>query len=488
MTRRTKIVATLGPATDDPEVLEQMIAAGCDVVRVNFSHGDRDTHARRIRLVRAAARELDTDVAVMADLSGPKIRIGCFAAGEVALEAAAPFTLHARPDPPPGDHRGVGVSYLGLTQDVRPGSELLLDDGLMALEVERIEGSSIHCRVLTSGRLSDRKGLNLRGGGLSVPGISQQDEDDIRCAADWQVDYLAVSFPRDADDIHQARKLLRAAGGDAGIIAKIERTEAIANLEKIIDAADAILVARGDLGVEIGEAELPGLQKRIIAKSLERNRAVITATQMMQSMVEHPIPTRAEVLDVANAVIDGTDAVMLSAETAVGCHPVRVIEAMARICEGAERHVLEQPAPPRRMVRAEHIDQAIAMAAMFTANQVPVRAIVALTESGSTALWLSRARAPVPIFGLSRNRASLRRMRLFQHVQPLFFAPGEVSIRALVQAALGRVMNTGQVAEGDRVILTMGDDVGVEGATNTMKLLTMSAPDAPDPQTELPYR
>jgi pyruvate kinase len=473
MTRRTKIVATLGPATDEPEALERLIRAGCDVVRVNFSHGDPETHARRIRMVRAVARELDTDVAVLGDLAGPKIRIERFRESRVELEAGQPFVLYARANPPAGDRHGVGVAYLGLADDVRPGSELLLDDGLMAMRVDKVVGDEIHCTVLTSGYLSDRKGLNLRGGGLSIPGLSEADAADIERAAEWQVDYLAVSFPRSAEDIEQARSLLHKAGGTAALVSKIERTEAIENLEAIIEASDAVLVARGDLGVEIGEAELPGLQKRIIAMSLNQNRPVITATQMMQSMVDSPIPTRAEVLDVANAVIDGTDAVMLSAETAVGKHPARVIEAMARICEGAERHV--QAHVPTRMlnVRAERIDQAIAMAAMITANKVSVQAIIALTESGSTAQWLSRVRSPVPIVGLSPNRASLRKMRLFQHVHPLFYAPGdEQSIAEIQSQALERVREAGLIRSGDRVLMTLGDEMGVLGGTNTMKILT----------------
>jgi pyruvate kinase len=473
MNRRTKIVATLGPATDDPDALERLIRAGCDVVRINFSHGDPETHGRRIRMVRAAARELDTDIAVLADLAGPKIRIDRFREGKVLLEVGQPFVLYARENPPAGDEQGVGVAYLKLAEDVRPGSELLLDDGLMAIRVDKVVGDEIHCTVMTSGQLSDRKGLNLRGGGLSIPGLSEADAADIERAAEWQVDYLAVSFPRSAEDIEQARAMLRKAGGSAALVAKIERTEAIENLESIIDASDAVLVARGDLGVEIGEAELPGLQKRIIAMSLEQNRAVITATQMMQSMVESPIPTRAEVLDVANAVIDGTDAVMLSAETAVGRHPALVIEAMGRICEGAERHV-QAHVPSRRLnVRAERVDQAIAMAAMITSNNLPVKAIIALTESGSTAQWLSRVRSPAPIIALSPNRASLRRMRLFQHVQPLFFAYGDESAPELVRQALARVREAGYIAPGDRVLLTMGDEMGVLGGTNTMKILTV---------------
>jgi len=478
MRRRTKIVATLGPATDDPEAMEALIRAGCDVVRINFSHGDPETHARRIRLVRATARELDTDVAVLADLAGPKIRIDRFRDGHVELEAGQSFTLVAEDPPPAGDADRVGVAYLGLPADVEPGSELLLDDGLMAMRVERVDGTHIECTVRTSGRLYDRKGLNLRGGGLSLPGVSAADEADIRRAAEWQVDYLAVSFPRSADDIERARTLLRRAGGEAYLVAKIERTEAIENLDAVVEASDAVLVARGDLGVEIGEAELPGLQKHIISRSLELNRPVITATQMMQSMVESPIPTRAEVLDVANAVIDGTDAVMLSAETAVGRHPARVIEAMARICIGAERHV-QAHIPQRRLtVKPERTDQAIAMAAMITANNVPVDAIVALTESGSTAQWLSRLRSPVPIIALSPNRASLRRMRLFQHVQPLFFAADDVEAADAARHALERVVEAGLVQPGSRVILTVGDELGIEGGTNTMKIVT--AGDRPD--------
>jgi len=471
MNRRTKIVATLGPATDDADALEQLIRAGCDVVRINFSHGDATTHARRIKMVRAVARELDTDVAVLADLSGPKIRIDRFREGRVELTRGQTFSLYARENPPAGDEHGVGVAYLGLARDVQPGSELLLDDGLMAMTVSEVVGDEIRCIVDTAGPLSDRKGLNLRGGGLSIPGVSDADRDDIKLAAEWQVDYLAVSFPRSAEDMQQARDLLQAAGGSAGLVSKIERTEAIENLESIIKASDAVLVARGDLGVEIGEAELPGLQKRIIAACLKLNRPVITATQMMQSMIENPIPTRAEVLDVANAVIDGTDAVMLSAETAVGRHPSKVIEAMARICEGAERHVQAYQTSRLFSARAERADQAIAMAAMVVANNFGAQAIIALTESGSTARWLSRVRSPLPIIGMSPNRASLRRMRLFQHVQPLFFSANEARPSQIPRLAIERAREAGLVRTGDRVLMTLGDAMGVLGGTNTLKIL-----------------
>lgn len=478
MPRRTKIVATLGPATDDPDTLERLIKAGCDVVRVNFSHGDPDTHARRIKMVRAVARELDTDIAVLGDLAGPKIRIDHFKEGSVTLEVGQPFRLMACENPPAGDVHGVGVSYLGLPQDVSVGAELRLDDGLIALRVTGIEGQNIDCEVINGGRLSDRKGLNLRGGGLSIPGLADSDRKDIERAAEWQVDFLAVSFPRNAEDIEYARTLLREAGGDAAIVAKIERHEAIENLDSVVEACDVVLVARGDLGVEIDEAELPGLQKRIIKTALEHNRAVITATQMMQSMVESPIPTRAEVLDVANAVIDGTDAVMLSAESAVGKHPVRVIEAMSRICQGAERHV-EAHVPSRLLnVKAERIDQTIAMAAMMTANNLPVKAIIALTESGSTAQWLSRVRSPAPIIALSPNRQSLRRTHLFQHVKPLFFPPlnePDETTTSVTKRALAHVRDAGLISVGDRVLVTLGDQHGVRGGTNTLKIMTVEA-------------
>ncbi len=488
MKRRTKIVATLGPATDAEGELERLLAAGVDVVRINFSHGDPDSQQARVSRVREISRDLGIEVAVMADLRGPKIRVEHFADDYVDLEAGQAFVMRTGDDPAPGDASGVGVTYRGLAGDVKPGSELLLDDGLIAMAVERVDGGDIHCRVTTPGRLYGRKGLNLRGGGLTVPGVSPEDEADIRRAAEWDVDYLAVSFPRNADDIHRARKLLQAAGGSAGLVAKIERAEALGVLDEIVDASDAVLVARGDLGVEIGEAELPAIQKRIIRTSLDRNRAVITATQMMQSMVENPIPTRAEVLDVANAVIDGTDAVMLSAETAVGRHPVKVIEAMERICQGAERHV-DQAVDERRLnVHFERIDQTIAMAAMFTAAHVSLKAIIALTESGSTAQWLSRARSRVPIYALSPNRKSLRRMRLFRDVYPLQFDHSSEDRDHLDQAAVRRVAEYGAVAEGDRVLVTLGDTAGLMGGTNTLKFLQVGPGGEASRQPELQYR
>lgn len=480
--RRTKIIATLGPATDKPGMLVSMIERGLDVVRVNLSHGSAEHHRERVRAAREAAAACGREVAVLADLRGPKIRIESFEEGPVSLEPGDHFTLYARADAPMGNHAGVGVAYHDLAKDVKPGDTLLLDDGLVAMLVESVEDTDIHCRVSVGGVLSNRKGLNLQGGGLSVPGLAPHDIPDIKLAAEMDVDYLAVSFPSSADDMHNARRLLHEAGGHAALVSKIERAEAITHLEEIIDASDAVLVARGDLGVEIGDAQLPGLQKKIIETSLRLNKVVITATQMMQSMVESPIPTRAEVLDVANAVIDGSDAVMLSAETAVGKHPHKVVEAMNRICLGAERHCFNQGDQQRLNVRFERIDQAIAMATMFTANHVKVDAIVALTESGSTAQWLSRVGSHVPIFALTPNIHAQRRMALYRDVYSVPFQSQESNGDMAAMQALGHLLQLGYVSPGQRVILTMGDKMRVEGGTNTLRLVQISADGALETQ------
>ncbi|NNK37290.1 MAG: pyruvate kinase, partial [Xanthomonadales bacterium] len=417
--RRTKIIATLGPGTDEPGVLEGLIRAGVDVFRLNMSHGDAESHEQRARMVRNAARKLRWQVGLLVDLQGPKIRVETFENGSVKLESGDHFTLDSVDTTTPGNDRRVGVSYAGLPDDVKPGDVLLLDDGLISMQVQLVEGGQVHCLVENGGKLSNRKGLNLQGGGLSVAGLAKHDEPHIELAARMGADFLAVSFVSSAEDMHQARELLQRAGSEAALVAKIERMEAIENLEEICDAAEVIMVARGDLGVEIGDEELPGLQKRIIRTAIRHNRIVATATQMMQSMIENPVPTRAEVLDVANAVLDGTDAVMLSAETAVGKHPVKVIESLNRICLGAERHFEREGDVTHLNVRFERIDQAIAMAAMFMATNVSVQAIVALTESGSTAQWLSRVQTSVPIFAFSTNSSSRRKMALFRDVFPV---------------------------------------------------------------------
>lgn len=469
--RRTKIIATLGPATDSPEVLKSLLEAGADVLRINLSHGTHETQAARVEQVRTTARELGKEVAILADLRGPKIRIERFRSGNVELAEGDTFTLDASDEPAPGNKSRVGVTYKGLAEDVSPGDLLLLDDGLLTMRVVEIKSKDIICKVEAGGVLGDRKGINVQGGGLSLPGIAEHDVEDIPHAAAMGADYLAVSFPRNADDMNEARRRLREAGSQAKLVAKIERTEAIENLEEIIAASDAVLIARGDLGVEFGDAELPGLQKLITSKSLDQNRIVITATQMMQSMVESPIPTRAEVLDVANSVFDGTDAVMLSAETAVGNHPHVVVEAMNRICLGAERHDDTRLDSARLNVQFERIDQAIAMAAMFMATHVSVQAIVALTESGSTAQWLSRIRSAVPIFALSPLRDSLRRMALYRGVYPVAQDISSEDVGETLVEGVRMLLQQGHIKVGDRIIMTMGEYTGNEGGTNSIRLV-----------------
>ncbi|MDI3260767.1 MAG: pyruvate kinase [Sinobacteraceae bacterium] len=473
--RRTRIVATLGPATDAPGMLEKILVAGVDIVRLNLSHGQPQDHRMRAAAVRELAQKLGREVGVLADLQGPKIRIETFANGPVELTAGDPFVLDCSPDAPPGDTTRVGVSYYGLPGDVSPGDVLLLDDGLIALKVERVAGQEIHCRVLVGGRLSNRKGLNRQGGGLSVNALSDKDRADIKLAAEIGADFLAVSFVRTAADMHEARRLLHEAGGNASLVSKIERADAIPVLGEIIDASDVVMVARGDLGVEIGDAELPGLQKKIIRETVARNRAVITATQMLQSMVRSPIPTRAEVLDVANAVIDGTDAVMLSEETAAGAHPDLAVAAMARICLGAERQFEPKEDLTAAGHRLDRTDQAIARAAMLLANAIGVRAIVALTESGATAQWLSRYRSAVPIYGLSPFAEARRRMLVLRDVQPVAYRNAGETMAAATRGAIALLFSQGRLAEGDRVIVTHGDRVGQGGGTNTLKLLSVGA-------------
>lgn len=481
--RRTKIIATLGPATDRPGVLKAVIDAGLDVARLNLSHGAAEDHRRRTAEVRAASKAAHREVAVLADLQGPKIRIGRFSAGPVELEPGQRFDLDCTPDAPAGDATRVPVTYLGLVNDVKPGDTLLLDDGLIELSVQAVEAPWIRCIVSIGGMLSDRKGINRLGGGLSVGALSEKDRADIDLAASMGADFVAVSFAASAADMNEARALLRAAGSRAALVAKIERAEAIDNLAEIIDASDAVLVARGDLGVEIGFAELPGLQKKIIREALSRNRAVITATQMLQSMVDNPIPTRAEVLDVANAVIDGSDAVMLSAETASGRYPEKAVATMANLCLSAERQFegVELNVHPE----VERVDQAIAMAALHLAKKVGVRAIVALTESGATAQWLSRYRSPVPIYAMSRNSGSRHRMAVLRDVFPVAFDPHGGSAPHAARLAVELLYAQGRVAVGDRVIVTTGDHTGVLGGTNTLKLLRVGTGGVPEGLSDL---
>ncbi len=472
--RRTKIVATLGPATDDPQVLEGLIKAGVDVVRLNYSHGTHEEQAKRAEMVREAGEKFGRVVGVLADMQGPKIRTERFKNKKVELTKGDKFILDADMDPAEGTQEAVGITYKGLVTDVRPGNTLLLDDGRMILDVERVEGNKIHCIVAQTGVLSDKKGINLLGGGLSAPALTEKDKADIKAAAAIQADYVAISFPKSADDINQARQLLRDAGGYGGIVSKIERAEALEVIDEIIDASDAIMVARGDLGVEVGDAELPAIQKDLISRARAKDRVVITATQMMESMIENLIPTRAEVFDVANAVHDGTDAVMLSGETAAGAHPVKVVEAMSRICESAEQHPRAKVSDHRIELTFGRVDEALAMATMYTANHLDVDCIAALTESGSTVLWMSRISSGIPIYALSRRLQTRRKVTLYRGVYPTSIDFEKIGPYNMSSKVAKLLEEKGIVSEGDRIIITRGDMLGDEGGgTNAMKVITI---------------
>lgn len=471
MPRRTKIVATLGPATDSPKVMDRMIQAGVDVVRCNFSHNDGDLHLTRAEQFRNRARAHGHQIGVIADLQGPKIRIARFKNGPIDLAKGDHFILDATLPAANGDQRQVGLTYKALPNDLKRGDSLLLDDGAIVLWVEDVQGMQIHCKVTIGGPLSDSRGINRQGGGLSAPSLTDKDRDDIKLAAAIEADYLAVSFARSADDIHHARELLQAAGGHAGIVAKIERAEALDCLDEIIAASDAVMVARGELGVEVGDAELPALQKDIIHRARVANKVVITATQMMQSMIHAVRPTRAEVFDVANAVLDGTDAVMLSAETAIGEHPDAVIAAVHRICHGAEKHPITRVSEHRMDTLFDKVDEAIAMATMYTANHLGVKAIIALTETGSTPLQMSRISSGIPIYGLTPHVATRRRMTLFRGVYPVSFTTDTNDHAQLNKEAVDELKCRSALRDGDLAVISKGDLVGVGGATNAMKVI-----------------
>jgi len=468
--RSTKIVATLGPASSDPATLEKMFLAGVDVVRLNFSHGTADDHAKRAELVRDTCRKIGRAVGIMADLQGPKIRVGKFGEGKVALKGGAGFVLDASLAEP-GDETHVGLDYKELPRDVKAGDVLLLDDGKIVLEVRSVQGPQIHTCVRHGGTLSNNKGINRQGGGLTAPALTSKDIEDIRHAARMKVDYLAVSFPKSGADMYMARELLRAAGGQAMLIAKIERAEAVPALEDIMQACDGIMVARGDLAVEVGDAAVPALQKHMIRKARELNKLTITATQMMESMISSPVPTRAEVSDVANAVLDGTDAVMLSAESASGQYPVETISAMNRICVEAEKWqpvTLENDFLNRVFTR---VDQSIAMAAIFTAYHLRVKAIASLTESGSTALWMSRLNCGVPIYALTAQAETRYRCTLFRDVYPLMVKYVGNDREELLAEAEKVLVENNVVQPGDIIVLTIGEPIGKSGGTNTMKIV-----------------
>ena len=475
MRRRCKIVATLGPSTDDTETLRQMIKMGLDVARLNFSHGSREEQEKRFHSLRQIAAESGRFVGVIGDLQGPKIRVRRFEKSSVTLEQGNSFFLDATLGDAAGSKKGVSVAYDKIHQDLSVGDILLLNDGQIKLEVKRVEGTRIHTTILIGGVLSDHKGINREGGGLSANALTDKDKDDIKFAAEVGMDFIAVSFVRNADDVHEARRLLEEAGGTGKIIAKIERVEALGLIDEIIVAADAVMVARGDLGVEMGYDELTGQQKQIIKKTTWNNKVVITATQMMESMIKNPIPTRAEVSDVANAVMDGTDAVMLSAETAVGKYPVSVIEAMSEVCIGAEKHIMTRSRTSHRVAdRFAGIDEAIAMAVMYTANHLKVKAIIALTETGTTTLWMSRARSDIPIYAFTPHDETSRRVTLYRGVYPVSFAVQKADRGALYSDIFSTLLSHNLVEEGDRVIFTKGDLDGVSGGTNSMQIIEVN--------------
>jgi pyruvate kinase len=471
MLRSTKIVATLGPASSEPATLERMIRAGVDVVRLNFSHGTADDHLRRATLVKEISSKVGRTVAIMCDLQGPKIRIGKFREGKTVLEKGQRFILDAGAEI--GDGQRVGLDYKELPRDVEPGVLLLLDDGKIVLEVTDVRGDQVHTVVRHGGVLSNNKGINRQGGGLTAPALTAKDMEDIKTAVKLQADFLAVSFPKTGADMYMARELMRAAGGKAFLIAKIERAEAVgeAALIDIMRGSDGIMVARGDLAVEVGDASVPALQKKMIRLARAQNKLTITATQMMESMISSPVPTRAEVSDVANAVLDGTDAVMLSAETASGRYPVEVIEAMDRICVEAEQTQplnLEQDFLNRVFTR---VDQSIAMAALFTAYHLKVKCIAALTESGSTALWMSRLNCGVPIYALTSQTGTRYRCALFRDVFPLMVKYVGHDREELLREAEKTLFDNQVVKEGDLIVLTIGEPIGKAGGTNTMKIV-----------------
>ena len=471
MLRRTKIVATLGPATDDPKMLDKIIEAGVDVVRVNFSHGTPEEHIERAERVRNRARAHGRQIGVLCDLQGPKIRIEKFKNDKVLLEEGATFSLDTQLDANEGNQDRVGVAYKQLPQDVKRGDTMLLDDGRIVLWVNEVKETEVVCRVVSGGELSNRKGINKQGGGLSAPALTDKDREDIKTAAAMQADYVAVSFVRSADDVNEARRLLEEAGCHGGIVSKIERAESLDVVEEIIEASDVIMIARGDLGVEIGDASLPPVQKHLIQLGRKMNKAVITATQMMESMITSHIPTRAEVFDVANAVLDGTDAVMLSAETASGKYPDKAIAAMDRICREAEKQRITTHSDHRINTVFGRIDEAIAMATMYTANHLGVKAIASLTESGSTTLWMSRISSGIPIYALTSHVETRRKVTLYRGVYPVSFEPTSKEPSEVNREAVDELLRRGTVRDGDLVILTKGDMMGEMGGTNAMKIV-----------------
>ncbi len=471
--RSTKIVATLGPASD--RKIRELINAGVDVFRLNFSYGAHEEHAARIANIRSAASETGRHVAILADLQGPKIRIGGFASDEsFELAPGDEFSIDPALPQNGGNRKQVSTKFTALAEQVSPEDVLLLGDESLELKVVDVTGSRVNCVVVTGGEVRAGKGINLRGGGLYAATPTARDIEDLKFACDQGVDYLAISFTSSADDLKTARKLVEERGSACAIVAKIEKAEAVAsdaNMDAIIKASDAVMVARGDLAIEIGEAALMGMQKHIIRRSRELNRCVITATQMMESMVENAHPTRAEIMDVSNAVLDGTDAVMLSAETATGKYPVETVQAMVRVILGAESTPFAAPQTSLDH-DCEAIDESIALAAMTVAEHLAdVRAVGCLTSSGNTPKLMSRSRSRLPIYALGNNPRTLSRAALYRGVHPRLFETNSYDYALVNEAVVEFLVQIGAVARGDVVILSKGDLEDVQGGTNTLKVL-----------------
>lgn len=471
--RRTKIVATLGPATDSLQELRGIIAAGVDLVRLNFSHGSHESHLNRINMVREAMVLEGKIVGILGDLQGPKIRVACFKDESIELKKDSFFSLDASLGDEEGDERAVGIDYKNLPNDVKEDDILVLDDGRITLKVVDVAGDCIRTRVINGGRLSNHKGINRQGGGLTAEALTDKDRRDLVFALEHDVDYIALSFPRDAKDMNLARDIMKEHESLAGLIAKIERVEAVENIDEIIQSSDGVMVARGDLGVEIGDSEVPMIQKMIIQRARSLDKPVITATQMMESMIDSSVPTRAEVSDVANAVFDNTDAVMLSAETAVGKHVVDVVKAMSNACFAAERYPQTHVSKHRIECQFSRIDEAIAMSTIYAANHIDIKAIIAITESGTTSLLMSRIRTQVPIFAFSQSLFSLGKMSLYRGVVPVKFDMTAVSRDDVNRVAVKELMRYIHLDDGDLVILTKGDKLGKRGGTDVMKILTV---------------
>jgi len=477
---KTKIVATLGPASQSREMLVKLIKAGVNVVRLNFSHGTAEEHIERANLVRGIAAELGKSVGVLVDLQGPKIRISCFENGFVELSQGDTFYLDGTLDANAGNIGRVGLDFPELIQDLAEGNTLLLDDGRIQLKVEQVNKQEqwVRTTVLNRGKLSNRKGINLLGGGLSAPALTKKDKADIITAAKLKADFVAVSFPRNGDDIHYARGLIEQAGCDAHIVAKVERAEVVeseANMDDIIRASDVIMVARGDLGVEIGDARLPNVQKQLIARSRHLGKPVITATQMMESMIENPLPTRAEVLDVANAVLDGTDAIMLSAESAAGDYPVEAVEAMVRIATGAEQ---DSSGAQGCWDSLEHLcsnaGKSFALSSMISATKVHKDLGVAiLTQQGETPLLMSRCQSNATIWALSDNPALLSKLSILRGVTPLYFASSPYRDEALAQQVTDLLKDEAERQKIPSILMTQLESMEGVGSINVCWLINM---------------